>query len=277
MIRAPEACPDAGPLATMRVMKIAGVGRIIFWGGGNLWIGLAVDAIDPHAHHAIQIAVGFNGPVEFRRNAREDWTCYPRGALVRPGTPHEFRAPGQRIANILYEPETPLGRALLERFPNGDIVPLDTEVAALAAAFDANAPDAAIVRESMLFLARLAGTELPRRSTDPRIARVVAWIADHIDEPLSLSAAAKVAGLSDGRFRHLFVAETGVAFRPYVLWTRLNRALELGVAGASWTDAAHATNFSDSAHLTRTCRRMYGLFPSSMRIERDASQTRKAS
>lgn len=67
------------------------------------------------------------------------------------------------------------------------------------------------------------------------------------------------------------------AFRPYVLWTRLNRALELGVAGSSWTDAAHATNFADSAHLTRTCRRMYGLFPTSMRIEQDASRTRKAS
>jgi AraC-like DNA-binding protein len=261
----------------MREMKIAGIGRIIFWGGGNLWIGLAVDAIDPHAHHAIQIAVGFNGPVEFRRSSREDWTAYPRGALVRPGASHEFRAPGQRIANFLYEPETPVGRALLERFPGQDIVGLDTEVAALAEAFDANAPDETIVHESTAFLARLAGTDMPRRSTDPRIARVVEWIARHIDEPLTLAGAAKVAGLSDGRFRHLFVAETGVAFRPYVLWTRLNRALELGVGGYSWTEAAYATNFSDSAHLTSTCRRMYGLFPSSMRIEQDASRTKKAS
>jgi AraC-like DNA-binding protein len=261
----------------MWAMKVAGVGRIIFWGGGNLWIGRAVDAIDPHAHHAIQIAVGFNGPVEFRRNAHENWTAYPHGALIRPGASHEFRAPGQRIANILYEPETPIGRALLERFPGSDIVPIETEVAALAAAFDANADDEAIVDESMRFLARLAGTEVPKRSTDPRVARALQWIGRHIDEPLSLADAAKVAGLSDGRFRHLFVAETGVAFRPYVLWTRLNRALELGVSGSSWTDAAHATNFADSAHLTRTCRRMYGLFPTSMRIERNAARTRIAS
>jgi AraC-like DNA-binding protein len=261
----------------MRAMKVAGVGRIIFWGGGNLWIGLAVDAIDAHAHHAIQIAVGFNGPVQFRASSWDAWTSYPHGALIRPGAAHEFRAPGQRIANFLYEPETPIGRALLERFPRGDIVPLETEVSALAAAFDANADDQAIVGESMAFLARLAGTEVPKRSTDPRIARVVAWIARHIDEPLSLAAAAGVAGLSEGRFRHLFVDETGVAFRPYVLWTRLNRALELGVGGTSWTDAAHATNFADSAHLTRTCRRMYGLFPTAMRIERDASRIRAAS
>lgn len=270
-------CPEAEPLASICAMKIAGVGRIIFWGGGNLWIGLAVDAIDPHAHHALQIAVGFNGPVQFRRNSREEWKAYPNGALVRPGASHEFRAPGQRIANILYEPETPIGRALLEGFPGDDIVPLDTEVQALAAAFDANAGDETLVCESMAFLARLAGTDVPKRSTDTRIIRVVEWIYRHIDEPLTLADAARVAGLSDGRFRHLFVAETGVAFRPYVLWTRLNRALELGVAGSSWTDAAHATNFADSAHLTRTCRRMYGLFPSSMRIEQDAARTKKAS
>lgn len=82
-------------------MKVSGIGRVIFWGGGNLWIGLAVDAIDLHAHHAIQLAVGFDGPVEFRPDGGHPWTAYPGGALVRPGAPHEFRAPGQRIANIL--------------------------------------------------------------------------------------------------------------------------------------------------------------------------------
>lgn len=264
-------------MATVQAMKVSGVGRVIFWGGGNLWIGLAVDAIDSHAHHAIQVAVGFNGPVEFRGSSRDEWMSFPRGALVRPGAQHEFRAPGQRVANFLYEPETPIGRALLEQFPSGDFVPLDTEVRALASAFEADAPDEAIVAEGMTFLAGLAHTTVPRRSADTRIARVVDWIAQHVDEQLSLGDAARVAGLSDGRFRHLFVAETGVAFRPYVLWTRLNRALELGFGGTSWTEAAHATNFADSAHLTRTCRRMYGLYPTSLRIRRETASTRQAS
>jgi AraC family transcriptional regulator len=33
------------------------------------------------------------------------------------------------------------------------------------------------------------------------------------------------------------------------------------MAGRSWTEAAHATGFADSAHLTRTCRRMFGMHP----------------
>lgn len=256
-------------------MRVSGIGRVIFWGGGSLWIGLAVDAMDVHAHHAIQLAVGFDGPVEFRASSREPWVQYHRGALVRPGSPHEFQAPGQRIANILFEPEAPLGRALLERFTGSPIIPLETEVGLLKAAFDRNAPDDEMVDESLAFIARLAGAERPQRPADPRVLKAIDWIARHVDESLSLSAAASIAGLSESRFRHLFVEETGIAFRPYVLWTRLNRALELGFSGTSWTEAAHATNFADSAHLTRTCRRMYGLYPTSMRIDRTAQDDRR--
>jgi AraC-like DNA-binding protein len=258
-------------------VKTSGIGRVIFWGGGNLWIGLSVGAVDLHAHHAIQIAVGFDGPVEFRQSPRDEWVRYSTGALIQPGAPHEFQAPGRRIANILYEPETSLGRALLERYPAGPIVGLQASVDKLSEAYDAGSSDARIVEETMAFLADLARTEVPGHPTDQRILRVVDWVARHIDQPLTLGAAAEVAHLSEGRFRHLFVEETGVAFRPYVLWTRLNRALELGFGGTSWTEAAHATNFADSAHLTRTCRRMYGLNPSSIRIEGAAGKARQAS
>lgn len=82
----------------------------------------------------------------------------------------------------------------------------------------------------------------------------------------TLGLAAKVAGLSEGRFRHLFVEETGVAFRPYLLWTRLNHALALASSGVSLTEAAYAANFADSAHLTRTCRRMFGVLPSALPV-----------
>lgn len=256
-------------------MKVSGIGRVVFWGGGNLWIGLAMDAVDPHAHHAIQLSVGFDGPVQFRHNASQEWASYGGGALVRPGTQHEFRAPGQRIANILFEPETALGRALLGRFSGGPIVPLNARVHGLAAAFDRGASDAELVAECMGLLSRLAVTDRPPSPADFRILRTIDWISDHVDEPLTLAEVAGVANLSEGRFRHLFVAETGIAFRPYVLWTRLNRALEMGFGGASWTEAAHATGFADSAHLTRTCRRMYGLFPTSIRIDRMAQDTRQ--
>lgn len=251
-------------------MQVTGIGRVIFWGGGNLWIGLAVDPIPMHAHHAIQIAIGFDAPVEFRRQPDDAWTAYRRGALIRPGVPHEFKAPGRLVANVLFEPESELGRALLERYGGSDIVALDEDVQDLARSYDAGAPDETLIDETLALISRLSGGTSPRSPTDSRAIRAIQWIGNHLDQPMSLADIAGVAHLSEERMRHLFVAETGIAFRPYVLWTRLNKALELGLGGMSWTEAAHATNFSDSAHLTRTCRRMYGLVPTSVKIERTA-------
>lgn len=253
-----------------RPMKISGIGRVIFWGGGSLWIGRALAPAEFHGHHAVQLAIGFDGPVQFRGQGQAEWAS-GYGMLVSPGFVHAFRAEERQVANLLFEPETKVARALVERFGNGGLSQIPDEVinaasAPLRALFDAGSADEALAEEAVALIARLAGTHEPRQRTDPRIVKSMDWISRHLRNPISLSDAASVAGLSEGRFRHLFVKETGIAFRPYVLWSRLNLALEMGFSGESWTDAAHAANFSDQSHLTRTCRRMLGLTPTSLRI-----------
>ncbi|HEX5628416.1 MAG TPA: helix-turn-helix transcriptional regulator, partial [Usitatibacteraceae bacterium] len=79
--------------------------------------------------------------------------------------------------------------------------------------------------------------------------------------PMSLAEAAALVHLSPSRLRHLFVAETGTTFRAYALWVRIQHAIVAMMAGQSWTDAAHAAGFADSAHLNRTFRRMFGISP----------------
>ena len=100
------------------------------------------------------------------------------------------------------------------------MIPLDEEVSDLSAAFHRGADDEVLAQLSVSLIARLAGKRQPQKTTDRRILETINWISDHIDRPLSLADAAAVAGLSEGRFRHLFVQETGVGFRPYALWTR---------------------------------------------------------
>ena len=38
-------------------------------------------------------------------------------------------------------------------------------------------------------------------------------------------------------------------------------AVARGMAGGSWTEAAQQAGFAESAHLSRTCRRMFGIAP----------------
>jgi AraC-like DNA-binding protein len=53
----------------------------------------------------------------------------------------------------------------------------------------------------------------------------------------------------------------GIPPRRYLLWVRLMHAIEAAIGGDNLTTAAHEAGFADSAHLSRTFRRMFGRTP----------------
>ncbi len=65
--------------------------------------------------------------------------------------------------------------------------------------------------------------------------------------------------LSQSRFLHLFSEKMGITWRPYLLWHRMICAINAMLKGTSATDAAHMAGFSDSAHLSRTFRSLFGM------------------
>jgi len=252
-------------------MELVGVGRVVFWEGGSLWLALLAAANNWHAHHAIQLCLPVEAEAQFQTKEHGDWHHYA-GAIITPDVPHGFRAPGKVVANILFEPESAAGRSLLSQYPSPGLHELPRETAAklvapIAAAYFGGAEDDTLVDLAKQAVSSFAGGVVQPAPTDARVLEAIEEIRRHIDEPILLTKLARKVGLSAGRLRHLFVAETGVSFRAFVLWERLNRALALGFGGTTWTEAAHAANFADSAHLSRTCRRMFGLAPSSARIE----------
>jgi AraC-like DNA-binding protein len=182
---------------------------------------------------------------------------------------HAFDGSGSVVANVLMEPESEIGEALGARYGATSIAIMSAEEAERARslireAYASGAPDEELNAAAREAVGMLVGGVLPRKRIDDRIDRAISAIAERIEDPITLEAIAETVHLSAERFRHLFVAETGVAFRAYVLWRRLQLALELAVAGASWTEAAHEAGFTDSAHLTRTFRVMFGVAPSAL-------------
>ena len=73
------------------------------------------------------------------------------------------------------------------------------------------------------------------------------------------SDVAQKLALSESRFLHLFSQELGIPWRPYLLWCRMICALRIILNGESATNAAHIAGLSDSAHLSRTFRKMFGM------------------
>ena len=93
----------------------------------------------------------------------------------------------------------------------------------------------ALGRAAVARLAGEAGAEIP----DLRVRKMIAYATSAIDRPLGLGEIANVAGLSPSRARHLFVEQTGLPFRTYLLWLRVTKAVEIFASGRSLTEAAH--------------------------------------
>ena len=252
-------------------MAVAGRGRILVWEGASLWVleGAGDHAqTDFHAHHAIQVTLALEGDFELR--AAGERLTGPAVA-VAPDASHIFNAAG-RIAFLFVEPESADGQALIAAaFHGGALAALPAPalappLAALSAAFTANEDDDALMRIGRDLVSALAGPVERAAAPDPRVQRMLAYAAANLEKPLSLPAAANAACLSPSRARHLFVAQTGLPFKTYILWLRIRRAVEIYAAGASLTEAAHEAGFADSAHLSRTFRRTFGVPAASLRV-----------
>jgi AraC family transcriptional regulator len=249
--------------------SIGGTGSFVAWDGGCLFIGSDVGIVPMHAHYAIQIVFGSERGVRLRTSDREEWTEYD-GAIVPSRQPHTMDASRLRHNAVLFvEPETREGRALSERFRDGGIAPLTSDELgdvreALFHAWGVQRERRAVIEVSHRVIQTLTRGVEPSAVADERILRAVAYIKAHVDQPMTLEEVAAEAYLSPSRFRHLFVEQTGMALRPYILWRRFLRVWELVTSGESLSAAAHAAGFADAAHLTRTSRRMFGFPPSAM-------------
>lgn len=248
---------------------VGGVGRFVSWNGGCLLIGRSVGVVPPHAHYAIQIAFGSEPGVRFRSSEREEWRAYG-GAMIPSRQPHTMDATALGANAVMFvEPETSEGRALDERYLRDGIAEMPTAAMpatrAVFAAFDAG--DQGALKEACIGVIRaLTGNVAPKVESDERILRAIAYINDNLSGKLTLNEVAGQAFLSPSRFRHLFVEQTGLQLRPYILWRRFLKVWELSMTGASMSEAAHAAGFADAAHLSRTSKKMFGFPPSQIRF-----------
>lgn len=249
-------------------------GRILFWEGASLWIfsaprGEQYPKTDMHSHHVVQVTLALTERVDF------DSEAGPVGGVavaIAPDSPHAFEGTGL-VAHLFVAPESLVGRQIVRGlFADRPIASIPAEKmgdlpARLRVAFeDPRQTDDDLRALCRCLIALLAGGRTDAEAPDPRIAKVIAWVTTRLDQPVSLHDVARLIHLSPGRTRHLFVEQTGLPFRTYLLWLRLVRAVEMFAGGASLTEAAHGAGFADSAHLSRTFRRMFGIAAASLRV-----------
>jgi AraC-like DNA-binding protein len=100
----------------------------------------------------------------------------------------------------------------------------------------------------------------PQRAlNDPRIERALATLDGLLTSKVPASALAAEAHLSLSQLQRLFASQLGLPIRRLVVWRRLRLAVVLILNGSTVTEAAHEAGFADSAHFSRSLKKLFGV------------------
>lgn len=92
-------------------------------------------------------------------------------------------------------------------------------------------------------------------------ALIKEYIHSHFSEPLPLMQLAKLVGLSEYHFAHMFKASFGTAPHQYIQAVRVQNASTQIKAGLSLIDIADNCGFSSQSHLGRIFKQFKGITP----------------
>ena len=103
-----------------------------------------------------------------------------------------------------------------------------------------------------------------------RLARVVEYIRNHLDQPLAVSALCRLAEMSQSHFSKLFKRSTGLAPHQFVLQERINRSKELLRQGKrKIVEIALGVGFENQAHFTTVFGNFVGMTPRQFQLSSD--------
>ena len=234
-------------------------GAYFIWDGSLLYVGPGGRS-SFHSHHLIQI--GMSVDVLRLRVGDEPFTrC--RGFVLDSDVPHQIVCAGREpIYFIWVDPESDVAGRLYQKLPEmrGGMVQVEGVGSMHVAETCAEAARART--EILSALGAMAGET---RQIDERVRGVLQSIQIRLTEDApTVEALAEEVFLSPSRLMHLFSDQVGIPIRRYVLWRRIMIAVQGMAKGQSMTEAAFESGFSDSAHLSRTFRDMFGISPSEL-------------
>jgi AraC-like DNA-binding protein len=240
------------------------VPRWYLWEGGFLLTARAQGVVPAHAHHAIQIVIALDGCMAIS-GSNGEWR-ETRGIVVRPDAEHSFDCNGAFGVMVFVDPESSEGAWLSTSLRHDITIVADArldsivpELRPFAEQPDEPADIGSLVRRCVH---GLKPGLAPSRRLDSRVTTVLEAIRGSDDLRMSLDQAANTACLSATRFAHLFKDQVGLPFSRYMLWRKLTRAMVAIASERTIAAAAHAADFADAAHLTRTFYQMVGMAPS---------------
>lgn len=230
-----------------------------------------------HSHHALEISIGVDAPLEVKINHKKvgTFTC----CAIQSDVIHQIYidpGKGEKIT-IIIDHDLPVSKKLNQiLFSHGDhyatinqflVQELIDKINELKQQnkITQSKPVYAVVNQFLNGIISKHTSQINEQDlcVDARVEQVMEFVKQNIHyQRFSFSEISRDVCLSESRLLHLFKQEVGIPFRKYVLWTRLKKAVIEIQNGQSITQAAFMAGFSDAPHFSNIYYKMFGLKPS---------------
>jgi AraC family transcriptional regulator len=242
-------------------------GSVFLWNERGFYLGAASDTC-MHAPHAIKVCIAAHGNFRLHSGIDGSWSSY-QAAIVAPDYPHRLDGRGAILGLFYLIPEAVEARRILDGHFKQSISPIaqgtiETLLPRLRRYLDQGCSGEEASELFDHLVKHLSPSTTSRPALEPRVSLALEYLRSTTDHRATVTEIAAAVSLSPSRLAHLFRASAGLPIRRYQLWLRLRSAIERMAGHASLTETAHAAGFADSAHLSRTFRRMMGLAPSDL-------------
>ncbi|MCA9667447.1 MAG: AraC family transcriptional regulator [Myxococcales bacterium] len=119
------------------------------------------------------------------------------------------------------------------------------------------------LRELYFALLRSEAGGVVRRSfgASRDLGRALAYLHEHIGEPIAIDELARVAGMSKAVFHRRFKAVTTLSPLQFIKAIRLNNAAALIAGGMNVAEAANQVGYGSPSQFSREFSRQYGMAP----------------
>ncbi|MBW1898984.1 MAG: helix-turn-helix transcriptional regulator [Deltaproteobacteria bacterium] len=240
--------------------------NILFWADRALYIGPDFES-DLHSHYAIQISIGLSRNIHFREKTDSPFK-QSRFFIIASNAPHQIEQKFQNVIILYLDNKTETANAISAKilkgrpfvsFPFHHIAELIPDISECL-------NQKITCRQAKIICDRLIRNILTgppkKRSMDERIHGLLTELDTFEGDRVSVAEFAQSLGLSTSRLCHLFQKQVGLPIRQYYLWRKVIRAIMAMEHVSTLTEAAHQSGFSDSSHMNRTFKRMFGIKPS---------------
>lgn len=233
--------------------------NLIIANGLALFIGSIFDT-SSHRHHAIQITFGIEKKFDLELGGK---LIQSRAIIINSDIEHKLVGKNDKQVLLLIEPESLYGVAIRNTiesklsvlnsdhtFPPIFYKKLKTLVLS----------EHVYIKEVLnLIFSYLDISASTTRELDERLRSVVKLIEKNDQRKMTIGELADHVSLSESRLQHLFKDQVGISIKRYLLWKKMMDGIRIIASNNNFTFSAHEAGFSDSSHMSRTCKEMFGL------------------